>query len=196
MSLNNLILIPDLNYYFTSFVRKSILNKYQVPYASQLLDILFIDNRSFVRLLFDSEWPKTYSSYRYLYRLTNRNEWPDIVRSRLSLFSRPTYYLCDSDSNSINIFLLQNDDLTLLDKLLEYRTLDSTSVVITDIDYSSLSTPLSKMIFLYLDLQQNNNYINYDNEDLVSSVSSTLECCYEVFLVETMFNYIAINTIY
>ena len=72
----------------------------------------------------------------------------------------------------------------------------ATSVVITDIDYSSLSTPLSKMIFLYLDLQQNNNYINYDNEDLVSSVSSTLECCYEVFLVETMFNYIAINTIY
>ena len=193
-------LVPELQYYFATFLRATILNKHGIFYPA-VLDCPCLDgNKSFVRLLFDDKWPKAYTFYRYLYREeTNKGSWPQQVRTRLSVYpSSGKCYLSDRDppEADINLFNLQSDDLLMLDKLLEYRTADSTSTVVLTMDYDLLATTLSKMIFLYLDLKINGSYERYNDEALISSESSVLECFYEVYLVENMFNFRAASTVF
>jgi hypothetical protein len=52
------------------------------------------------------------------------------------------------------------------------------------------------MIFLYLDLKINGSYEPYNSEVLISNESSILECCYEVYLGENMFNFRATHTVF
>jgi len=187
-------LVPELNYYFSVFVRTSILNKYRVTYPAVLTCPCLDENKSFIRLLFDDNWPKTYTTYRYLYREVNMAGWPEQVRTRLAIYpSSAKCYLSDWDSPdaTLNLFNLEVDDLLLLNRLLDYRT---TTTYISDIDYTTLTTPLSKMIFLYLDLMINGSYENYNDETLISSESLVLESCYEIYLGEKMFNFKAIET--
>jgi len=191
-------LVPELQYYFSVFLRASTLNKYRVTYPAVLDCPCLDENKSFIRLLFDDNWPKSFKSYRYLYREeTNKGSWPGDVRTRLALYpSSGECYLSDRDppDANINLFNLQDDDLLMLDNLLEYRCEDSTATI--TIDYDSLSTNLSKMIFLYLDLKINGSYERYNNESLISDESSVLECFYEVYLGENMFNFRATHTVF
>jgi hypothetical protein len=193
-------LVPELQYYFSTFLRASTLNKYSITYPA-VLDCPCLDqNKSFIRLLFDDNWPKTYTSYRYLYREeTNKGSWPEQVKTRLCLYPvSGKCYLSDRDppEANINLFNLQDDDILVLDKLLEYRCADSTSIITLDIDYNLLTTNLSKMIFLYLDLKINGSYERYNDETLISAESSVLECLYEVYLGENMFDFRTPHTVF
>ena len=163
-------LVPELNYYFATFLRNSILNKYRITYPAVLDCPCLDENKSFIRLLFDDNWPKTYTLYTYLYREVNITYWPEAVRTRLALYPiSGTSFVSDADSTAdIDLFHLQDDDTLMLDKLLEYRTADSTSIVTLTMDYVDLSTNLSKMIFLYLDLKINGSYERYNDEVLIS----------------------------
>lgn len=78
----------------------------------------------------------------------------------------------------------------MLDKLLEYR-LDSTSVSIVGIDYDTLSTSLSKLIYIFLDLRINQSYTHYNTPDLISSPGQVLENLYEAFIIEQIFDYVS-----
>jgi hypothetical protein len=202
MALDSKILVPELQYYFNKFVRNSLLNKSEIPSPVSLPDSYFTENRSFIRLLFDNDWPKVYTYYRYLYKEnTVRSSWPSEIQTRILLYpATAKYYTMDDSTSSciINVFSLDStsdiSDITLLDRLLKYRTSDSTSnIVITDIDYNSLTTSLSKLIYLFLDLKLNQNVTLYDNGSLLSSPLSILESCYEVYLIENMFIYISIS---
>lgn len=198
MSIQNTILVSDLQYYFYNFVKNSLLNKSEISYPVPLSDSYFTASHSFIRLLFDNDWPKTYTYYRYLYKEnTARNTWPSEIQTRLLLYpSTGKYYIVTDSTSDINIFSLASDDITLLDKLLDYRTSDSTSsIVITDINYGSLTTNLSKMIYLFLDLKLNQSVTLYDDSSLLSNPLSVLESCYEAYLIETMFDYIAITEV-
>jgi len=192
MTIASTNLVPELQYYFNNFVKNSALNKNLTSFPSSL-NILYLDeNKSFIRLLFDENYSHT--TYRYLYRLGNESEIPTPINIRLKLYpSSGRYYLCDNDSTAIcniNLFSLENDDLNMLDKLLDYR-MDSTSCDISYITYINLNTNLSKLIFLYLDLKINNNYSNYDNENLVSETTRPLEVLYENIVVEEIYKYIS-----
>jgi hypothetical protein len=199
MSLASTKLVPELQYYFATFLRNSIVNKYKVPYPAVLECPCLEENRSFIRLMFDDNWPKIYISYRYLYREVGIQGWPEAVKTRLALYpSSGKCYLSDWDppEADINLFNLETDDILMLDKLLEYRTVDSTSTVTLTMNYDDLSTNLSKMIFLYLDLKLNGSYERYNDEALISNESSVLESCYEVYLGEQMFNFKATNSVF
>ena len=192
-------LVPELQYYFATFLRASILNKYRITYPSVLDCPCLLENKSVIRLMFDDNWPKTFTPYRYYYREVNMQGWPEQVRTRLALY--PTSAKCflsdwDYPEADINLFNLETDDILTLNKLLEYRTADSTSTVILDIDYVDLSTNLSKMIFLYLDLKLNGSYENYNDEALICNESSVLESMYEIYLGENMFNFRATEQIF
>lgn len=194
MPLSSTNLIPELQYYFGSFLRSSRLNKYQIKIPATFSESI-VTPASFIQLLFDDNWSSTYTSYKYCYREeTSKSAWPSTLRDRACLYSQSAkYYTLDDtnnlDSTSTNIFQLQSDDLTMLDKLLEYR-LDSTVVILTDIDSTALTTNLSMLIYRYLDLQINNNYQAYNNTTLISSASIILEVSYETYLIEKMFLYI------
>lgn len=192
--LSSTILVPELQYYFGSFVKSSRLNKYQIKIPATFPSNI-VTPSSFIQLLFDDDWPSTYTSYKYCYReITDKSSWPSTLRDRACLYSQSSkYYIIDDtcqDTTSSNIFSLRQDDLTMLDKLLEYR-LDETSVSIDDIDSTALTTNLSLMIFKYLDLQLNNNYQTYNDTTLISDSSKILEVSYEAYLIEKMFLYIA-----
>ena len=113
-----------------------------------------------------------------------------------------------NDEEGRNLFLLQDDDFTLLDALLIYRN-DSTGLVVIDstgtttLEYDStadvyvlttcldcLSTELSKLIFVYLDLLINKNLTNYSTDDPISTEYS-LQTVYELFVLDKYFEYVS-----
>jgi hypothetical protein len=191
MTLQTTRVIPDLIYYTQQYVLNSIANKSKIPFPPILSSVYLLDNKSFIRLLFDESWPSNLESYRYLYRqeIDTTSIPSDIFRRMMVYPASSRYFVCDSDSTSvceINIFSLQEDDLTMLDNLLQYR-LDSTSVTLISIDYNSLSTNLSKLIYIYLDFKINNNYEKFNITTPISSEGEVLENFYESFLIDTIF---------
>lgn len=188
---------PDLLYYGQQYVLNSTANKSKIPIPPEIPVTIFgYDNKSFIRLLFDENWPINFHNYRYLYRNeTCENTASEALRRRMRIYGEiNNLYVCDNDSTSvcnINIFNLQPDDLTMLDLLLTYRT-DSTAFInISSIVYSNLNTVLSKLIHIYLNFKINNNYSDFDNAIPLSSSIQVLENFYESYLVDTIFKYIS-----
>jgi hypothetical protein len=194
--INSTNLVPDIQYWFEVFVRTSNMNKSLTQLPSTLSADFLLENKSFIRLLFDDNWPTTLTAYTYLFEdITNKSIIPYDFRTRLMLYPSSGKYFQCTDSTSIttlNVFNLQPDDITLLDRLLSYR-LDSTGNTIIDIDYLTLSTSLSKLIYLYLDLKINKNYSNFDNAIPLSRDTNLLENCYEMYICESLFNFISNN---
>jgi hypothetical protein len=194
--INSTNLVPDIQYWFEIFVRTSIMNKNLASFSSTISSTYLLENKSFIRLLFDDSWPVTLTEYSYLFEeLTNKLSIPYDFRTRLMVYPQTgKYYQCVDSTSTVtfNIFNLQSDDITLLDRLLSYR-LDSTSATIIDIDYSVLTTNLSKMIYLYLDLKINDSYANFDNTTPLSDTTNLLENCYEMYVCESLFNFISVK---
>lgn len=193
MSLIYTRVVPDLLYYIEDFIVDSIVNKDKIPFPSSISSTYLLDNKSFIRLLFDESWLISLTSYRYLFRLeTDTTSIPETILRRMMIYpSSSAYYVCDSDSTSvcnINVFNLQEDDLYMLDRLLQYR-IDSTSVTLVDIIYDNLSTTLSKLIYIYLNFKINNDYTLFDNTTVISSSTEILENFYESFIIDKMFIY-------
>ena len=196
MSLNSVKFVPELQYYFEKFVESSSLNKYQFRSPATFSES-YTTPASFTELLFADNWPSIYTSYKYCYRELDRTSWTGSIRDRLGIYSQSAqYYIIDEEcptgcnNSTSNIFQLQTDDITMLDKLLQWR-LDSTSVTIADIDSTALVTNLSILIYRYLDLKLNNNYTAYNNTTLIADQTRILEVVYESYVIENMFNYMA-----
>ena len=191
MTISSTRIVPDLIYYSQQYVLNSIANKSKIPFPPAITSVYLIENKTFIRLLFDENWPISLTSYRYLFRQeTDTLSIPSDVFRRMMVYPASSrYFVADSDSTSvcnINVFNLQPDDLTMLDLLLQYR-LDSTSVTLISIDYNSLSTNLSKLVYIYLDFKINNNYETFNITTPISSEGEVLENFYESFLIDTIF---------
>ena len=187
-------LVPELQHYMCELVNRAALNK-DLIYSPVDIELILLDeNKSFVRLLFDDHWPAYYTSYRYYYQLLDRTAYPYVVSSRLMIYPQSgQYYVANSDTPTpdySNVFNLQSDDLMMLDVLLQYR-LDSSSVTLISIDYNTLTTSLSKLIYIYLDVKIYSDYSLYDNTTLISASTDLLSNCFEFFLIETIFELVS-----
>lgn len=225
-------LVPELQHWFRHFVDRSIVNKNEVP-ASVDVDAKWMPPKSFVEMLFNESYP--YDSYEYLYTETPQNVdngsatnvvccgdpaagdpaagvglpnagWPPLVRTRLMIYGAAARYLYLGATGD-NVFLLQQDDFTLLDALLAYRQ-DSTSVTIIDSTaltvfdstsgvlvacYDCMATSLSKLIYLYLKLKIYGDISRYNNLIIVSRTGTNpsyivLENMFELFLIDAYFD--------
>lgn len=187
MTTQNYILIPELQYWYNKTVVESMLNKNITTYPTSIPEV-YLPQKSFIEMLFNESYSST--SYRYLYRKEDITDWPNMVRTRIMIYPNvSSYYMCtDATTNIYNIFNLQSDDFTLLNRLLDYR-IDSTGVTIVDIVFSALSTRLSKLIYVYLDFKINNNYTYYGSQSLISASGNVLENCYESYIIELMFRF-------
>lgn len=201
MTLSSTKLVPELQYYFEKFIRFSVVNKNQIP-APVTIDSSYIPEKSFIELLFNNDY--SYSSYEYRYiESSSRSTIPIEYLERIMLYPSSGKYM-ELDETGENLFLLQSNDFTMLDALLAYRidstslnmidttgviSFDSTSVILYA-DFSLLSTSLSKLIFLYLDLKIRNNTSNYNNTDLISS-GDLLSSCYEAYILDEFFKIIS-----
>lgn len=197
-------LVNELQYWFSRAVVYRDLNKDKIPYPVEI-PTLFLKPKSFIQLLFDESYP--FTEYEYLFQdIESKSKWPAMVRERITVYaSARMYEICDS-TNAFNLFHLQPDDFTLLDTLLAYRIdptrvnlVDSTSVVLVDSTASitlyasldALSTNLSKLIWVYLKLKIDEDTSVYDTTTLISQPFEVLQSCYEAFVIELYFDYVA-----
>jgi hypothetical protein len=188
LTIASTIVIPELQYWINKFIVNSTVNKNGV-HTPSALDPLYLPQKSFIEMLFNDDY--SWDEYKYIYKQKERGSWPTPISVRLNLYpASAKYYELSTDSTGENLFLLQADDLTMLNALLSYRV-DATSVTIFDstsgIVYEDLSTPLSKLIYLYLDLKVNENFSRYDNTTLVSQ-GTLLETFYELYVLDQFFN--------
>jgi hypothetical protein len=201
MVLASTILVPELQKWFNDFVKNSSVNRYAVPMPVNIGDV-YLTPDSFIALLFNDDYDTTiYPQYKYLYKEEDISCWPNVVKTRIMIYPYSAKYLVIDEDEGTNVFNLQSDDLTLLDALLAFRA-DSTSLTIVDSSttsfdstttilyatYGNLSTELSKLIFLYLDLEVNGNFSNYNNASLVSS-GEPLPTLYEFYLIDKYFEF-------
>lgn len=210
MIVANSQLIPEFQYYFSKFVKTSLVNRYGIPIPVEV-DPAFIPKGTVVELLCNENFP--YDDYTYLYKNEDRRQcWPTLTAQRLNIYPGSQYLVPATEAQGgTNIFNLQPDDFLMLDALLAYRqdstslivvdataTIDATSVeVITDattgITYiyaslDTLDTPLSKEIFLYLQFHLYDHWELYDTHDIVSDCS-LLATCFEFKLIDDYFLY-------
>jgi hypothetical protein len=201
MTLASTRLVPEVQKWFNDFVQNSSVNRYAVPMPVDIGDV-YLTPDSFIALLFnDSYDTETYPQYKYLYKEESVSCWPNTVKTRIMIYPTSSkYFIVDNDEGS-NIFLLESDDLTMLDALLSFRA-DSTALTIVDsattsydstsnilyATYGNLSTDLSKLIFLYLDLEINSNFSNYNTTSVVSN-GDLLPTLFEMYLIDKYFDF-------
>lgn len=207
MTLANSSLVPEFQHYFHQFVLGSTINKNQIPFPVDI-DPLYLTTQSVVELLFLDTFP--YDSYYYLYE-NETGDWPTLTRQRLMIYPSSKYLIPGTTGD--NIFNLKSDDFNMLNVLMQYRhdstsvtlidtTADSTAVIIvTDAttnlitsitgNINGLSTPLSKLIFLYLNLHINGSYIGYYNLSSIVSDCSMLATAFELKLIDDYFDLIS-----
>ena len=202
-SLDSTIVVPELQLWANRFVLSSSVNKYEVPYPVYDLTHCYPEG-SFISMLFDDNYPLDF--YEYLYaEKEDRLSWPWVVRQRLLVYPRSAKYMIINTVTGENLFLLQQDDFTMLDTLLAFR-MDSTSVTVIDDSTSpvsfdsttgvvvasleTLTTELSKLIFVYLDLCVNENTSNYDSIIPIST-EHALQTVYELYVLDKYFDVVS-----
>jgi hypothetical protein len=189
--------VPELEHWFYLFVVNSAVNKNAVP-APVNIDESWMPQNSFIEMLFNEEYP--YDQYEYRYSGENSNSgWPEVVRTRAMIYGAAASYL-ELDPTGTNVFVLQQDDFTMLDALLAYRQ-DSTGVTIIDSTantfnvvsgiltayYGGLTTNLSKLVYLYLRLKIYGDISIYNNLNVISGTTSVLENMFELLLIDEYF---------
>lgn len=187
-------IVPDLLYYTGQYVKNSITNKFKIPFSEFPKEFLISDD-SFIRLLFDENWPTNQTSYQYLYKIEQDVlSIPSDIRRRIKVYPVDVSYFnfsaCQGSVGDVNVFDLQTDDLNMLDLLLQYR-LDSTSITLISIVYDDLTTVLSQLIYIYLNFKITRDYSLFDNTTPLSTDTMVLENFYESYLVEIIFNYLS-----
>lgn len=204
IALTSYSLVPELQHWFNRFVINSEINKNLTPPPVDIAETYMPEN-SFIEMLFNDGYDKLTYEYRYV-KQTNIGCIPRLAIARIQVYPGSWQYLT-LDPTGDNVFSLVNDDFVLLDALLSFRNSgDSTSFIFIDststsfvsdstagiyilyADYTSLSTTLSKLIYLYLRLEILDDFSLYNNNSIVSS-GGLLETCFEAYLINKYFTF-------
>jgi len=204
------IVVPELEIYSRRFIIDSRVNEFGVPFPPDIkLDPTCYPQGSFIAMLFDECYDLDY--YKFLYAdVQDKLSWPSVIKRRLNVYPVSARYKELNDVTGTNLFTLQPDDFTMLDALLVYRQdstaltlIDTTSITTTSLVYDattgitilttslvSLTTELSQLIFVYLDLVVNKNISNYLTNVPISTDYS-LQTVYELFVLDKYFDYLS-----
>jgi hypothetical protein len=92
---------------------------------------------------------------------------------------------CDSTADLVcGVDATESFSLVVIDSTNVSFTCDTTSgICVLEASLGSLSTNLSQLIYLYLDLKVNGNFDRYNNEELISNCE-LVESCYESYLID------------
>jgi hypothetical protein len=205
ITISSTIVVPELQIQAHDYIINSEVNKYNVQFPPRLLSTC-LPPGSFITMLFDEAYDLDY--YKYLYaEVEDKLSWPEIVKRRLNVYPVSAKFMTLNDDTGRNLFTLEQDDFTMLDALLAYRQ-DATSVVLIDTtgavsitdttagitivraSLNELSTELSKLIFVYLDLEINKNTSNYSTDTTIST-EDPLETVFELFVIDKYFDYMS-----
>jgi len=99
-----------------------------------------------------------------------------------SIDRNPDTIFDNSDIRDFNIFQITVGEKQMLDLLLDFRM--NRPVDLTKVIYNDLTSSLSKLIYIYLDLEINNNYENYNSQNPINHENRLLSWVYEKWVLE------------
>lgn len=180
--------IPELDFYFRSYWSE----RGEITIDNISIPVIDSENQelptgSFLQLLFSQTFDST--TYTYLFVETEITDLSKTLKERLKTSgSTIEVYMSTDSEDEENIFSLESDDFTLLSKLLDYRLGKTPSL--SSIVYNNLSTTLSKLIYIYLDLVLNQNYSRLNDSSVYSEEGNTLESLFEIYVVNESYKII------
>lgn len=138
------------------------------------------------------------SQIRLPFDVSEADRAPNVTYKSKTLFTS-TYQLVETDKNLIineppphpifppveDLFMLTDKDFEMLNLLYEFKT--NIPVTLTSIRYDTL-TELSKMIYVYLDVLINGNYLSYSGSEFSSSGNNILASLYEKHLINMIYD--------
>lgn len=151
------VYLPELNYWFSQYWL--LYGDVTVHQASiPVIDDDIEDTSSVFCLLFNPAFSSL--SYRYLFeKKTLLSRSKKIVERLITYGSFSEIYEASEDGD--NILDFQDDDIFMFDTLLTLRLTGECDI--DEINYESLNTNISKLLFVYIDMLYNNNFecVNY-----------------------------------
>lgn len=172
--------IPEMDYYFrTYWTARGEINTETIKVPEIETEYSFGD-ACFLELLFSQTFSHQY--YNYKFTTLEYTYLSKPIRERLKAsYNSSTCYVSSDSTSDENIFSLRYSDIEMLDKLLEYRTTSTTDI--SGITYTNLTTNLSKLIYIYLDLVVNSGYSKLNDATVLSSSNNILESLFEIYVV-------------
>lgn len=172
--------IPELDYFFRDYwTSRGEINTETVN-TSEIETEYSFEDACFLELLFSQTYSHMYYNYRFV--TVSNSAFSKPIKERVqSNYNSITCYVSSDSTSDLNIFSLGSDDLTMLDKLLEYRTTSTTSL--NGITYGNLSTNLSKLIYIYIDIVVNSSYSRLNDVAMLSTEDNLLENLFETYVV-------------
>ena len=164
---------------------------HEIPISEIEDNLSKFPQNSFFDLLFNN-------SYIYDYYVTTFKEvsitfFQKKIRERLHCTGKLfKFYVSDIEAD-IDLYSIDTEQTQMLDLLLQYRL--ENNIDLSVIDYESLQSNLSKLIFIYLDFFVNDNYQNFNNINLISDENNTLETLFEIYVINEVHRIIK-NTSY
>lgn len=172
--------IPELDYFFQNYwISRGEINTEKVKRPEIETEYSFED-ACFLELLFSQTF--NYQYYNYRFATISVSSFSKPIRDRLqSNYNSLTCYISSDSTSDMNIFSLASDDITMLDKLLEYRTTSTTNI--SNIVYDNLTTNLSKLIYIYVDLVVNGAYSRLNDASILSDNDNLLDSLFEIYVI-------------
>ncbi|MHA1815335.1 MAG: hypothetical protein ACTSX1_04965 [Candidatus Heimdallarchaeaceae archaeon] len=95
---------------------------------------------------------------------------------------------CEVDSTAFDLVVIDSTDASFI------CDTSGTGICVLRASLGSLSTELSKLIYLFLDLKVNGNFSNYNNIGLIST-GGLLQSCYESYLIDQYYKCMSSKTV-
>lgn len=200
-------ILIDSNYWcrLYSFGQQKYYNDYYInffPNISNLNELIVLDDHSYIRLLFDDNYP--YDSYNF----TNNTK---DVSSNFFRYLKPDYYRNIVMSSPVKFYILDdsgtevyiNDyaiDVNLIDDILSYRKNNNPSNY-DNYDLSNIDGLLNKLMFSYILFVVNDSYAEYeivldDIQDGNISFNYSLEVLYFDYVSNIIFSKLKNRKVY
>lgn len=180
---------PDLNYWFRQYwLTYGDITVSQV--SLPVIDDNFIDNSSIFALLFNIGFGST--SYNLNFSRKAITSMQSATIDRLSIYGGfSNIYIGDDEGEQIISFF--DADILMFDTLLSYRLFGDCDI--SEIDYNSLNTVLSKQIYMYIDVLMNQVF---EYVDTIGNLQPTniLEYLFGIFVNNEMHRYIKFYNVY
>lgn len=196
---------PELNVWAKRIVDSSVVSKSYSNISVPLDETLWLKSFTFIDLLFNYTFKSP--DFTIFYKIIDFFDSNDkniknrliVVRGKTAMYVADEYTprsntITTNDpysealvpnpinSMSVNVFDITYGELYMLKLLREHK--NGNAINLSNIIYNNLGSSFSKLIYLYLNVEINNDYSLYNDMSLVNSNDRLIVNLYEKFIIE------------
>ena len=188
--------LSELDYYFKTYWNTYGKNNsiYSIKIPETESDLDKIPTNSIFALLFNNGYYEEDYVYAFKSLETGKDYFSRPIIDRLFYNSdHIVSYLSDS-SGAYTIVDINSELIVMLDYLLEYRLYGVASISFNVLEYDSLVSDLSKLIFIYLKVMIDSDYSRIESEIPISESSDLVNNLFEVYVVNETYRKASIES--